>query len=204
MGSPAPEHSSPPHRLVVALSGGGRTLLNLQDEIDAGRLDAEVVLVLASRVCAGADRARARGLNVLVEPGEIPAERLGRILSEARADWLVLAGYLRLVHVPEPWAGRVVNIHPALLPELGGPGMYGDRVHKAALGRFRAGDRRPTGATVHLVDAEYDHGPIVEQRPVEIREDDTAETLAARVFEAECELYPSALRRLFQTQGRRR
>lgn len=191
------------HRLVVALSGGGRTLLNLLDEIDAGRLDARVVLVIANRECVGLDRARARGLETLVEPGEIRAERLAQLLESAGADWLVLAGYLRYVNVPDGYAGRAVNIHPSLLPDLGGAGMYGRRVHQAALERFRGGDRRPTGCTVHLVDSEYDHGPIVEQRTVEIRDDDTVEALAARVFEAECGLYPSALRRLFETQGKR-
>lgn len=186
-----------PARLAVLLSGGGRTLLNLADQIDAGRLDAEVALVIASRECAGAERARARGFPVEVVPGVIPATQLEHHLRRARIAWVVLAGYLKLVHVPPAYAGRVVNIHPALLPRHGGRGLYGHRVHEAVLA---AGDAE-SGCTVHLVDAEYDHGPTVLQRRCPVLPGDTPDSLAARVFEQECLAYPEALRNLFREAG---
>jgi folate-dependent phosphoribosylglycinamide formyltransferase PurN len=113
--------TDPTARLAVLLSGSGRTLLNLLDRIEDGTLAATVPLVIASRECPGAQRARERGVpTVLVVRGEIPAERLGAILAEHRIDWVVLAGYLKLVHIPPDFRGRVVNIHPALLPDFGG------------------------------------------------------------------------------------
>jgi folate-dependent phosphoribosylglycinamide formyltransferase PurN len=181
-----------PARVAVLLSGGGRTLVNLLEEIRAGRLPAAVELVIASRECPGAQRARDAGLRVEVVPGVIPAERLGALLREAKIDWVVLAGYLKYVNIPPGYEGRVVNIHPALLPAHGGAGMYGDRVHEAVI---RSGAAE-SGCTVHLVDEHYDHGPIVLQRSCPVLPGDTAHDLAARVFALECEAYPEALRRL--------
>ena len=175
------------------LSGGGRTLLNLLDRIDEGTLRATIPLVIASRECLGAERARARGVPaVLIEPGEIAEERLGALLREHGIDFVALAGYLKLVRIPEGFAGRIVNIHPALLPEFGGQGMYGDRVHEAVL---RSGAAR-SGCTVHLCDGRFDGGPILLQRECEVRPGDTARTLAERVFALECGAYPAALQRL--------
>jgi len=178
-------------------------MLNLADRIDAGDLDAEVGLVIASRDCLGADRALARGLPTLKIAGEIPAPTLERVLKDHRVDWLVLAGYLRLLHLPDTYQGRAVNIHPALLPLFGGPGMYGDRVHRAVL---EAGCK-VSGCTVHFCDEAYDRGPIVAQRACEVKDDDTPESLGARVFALETELYPWALQRLvtgrFSIEGRR-
>lgn len=176
-------------RLAVCISGGGRTLLNLAERIEAGRLDAEIALVIASRECPGAERARQRGLPVTVEPGDIPAARLGALLHEAGAEWVVLAGYLRLLPIPPGFAGRIVNIHPALLPAFGGRGMHGERVHRAVLD---AGCK-VSGCTVHLCDDRYDTGPIVLQRACEVRDDDTPDTLGARVFDLECDALPDAL-----------
>ena len=176
-------------RLAVLISGGGRTLLNLLDRIEAGELDAEVTLVIASRECPGAERARRRGLPVFVQHGELERESFGALLREHGIDWVVLGGYLKLAPIPEGYDGRMVNIHPALLPSFGGPGMYGGRVHEAVL---NAGSR-VSGCTVHLCDDRYDQGPIILQRACEVREDDTPETLAARVFELECEALPNAL-----------
>lgn len=181
-----------PARLAVLLSGSGRTLLNLLDEIDARRLAAEVRLVIASKECPGAERARARGLPVEVTPGVIPAERLEQALRRERIAWVVLAGYLKFVHVPQAFAGRVVNIHPALLPRHGGKGMFGHHVHQAVLD---AGETE-SGCTVHLVDDQYDHGATILQRRCPVLPTDTPHTLAARVFEQECLAYPEALRRL--------
>lgn len=178
------------------ISGGGRTLLNLHSVIGRGELAAEIALVVASRECEGEAKARTLGLDVIVEPGEIPAARLESLLRTARADWVVLAGYLRRVRIPPPYRGRVVNIHPALLPRHGGAGMWGQRVHEAVL---RAGDSE-SGCTVHLVDDEFDSGPAVLQRTCPVLPGDTPQSLAARVFEAECEAYPEALRQLFAKQ----
>ncbi len=187
-----PGRDRPRARLAVMLSGSGRTLLNLLGRIDAGRLDAQVALVIASRECLGADRARRAQLPVVVLPGVIPRDTLARMLHEHAIDWVVLAGYLKLVEIPPDYRGRVVNIHPALLPEFGGPGMYGHHVHEAVL-RSRA---TRSGCTVHLCDSEFDRGTILLQRTCPVLPGDTPGTLADRVFALECEAYPAALQQL--------
>ncbi|HYE02257.1 MAG TPA: phosphoribosylglycinamide formyltransferase [Phycisphaerales bacterium] len=178
-----------PARLAVLLSGSGRTLLNLHERCVRGLLPAHVALVVASRPCLGADRARERGLETLVLPGTIPAAHLQRELASRRIGWVVLAGYLRRLEIPPDYRGRVVNIHPALLPAFGGPGMHGDAVHAAVLAR----GCKVSGCTVHLCDEHYDAGPIVLQRCCAVAEDDTPQSLAARVFELELGAYPEAL-----------
>lgn len=185
-----------PLRLVVLLSGGGRTMLNLLEAIRAGRLAAQITLVISSRRdAAGIERARAAGLPVeVLRPRDFPeasaftAAQSARVLRE-RPDLVIMAGYL--VHWPPPaeLRDRVLNIHPALLPRHGGKGLYGEHVHAAVLA---AGDRE-SGCTVHVVDDEYDHGPVVRQSRVPVRPGDTVESLAARVFEAECATYPEAI-----------
>ncbi len=185
-----------PLRLVVLLSGGGRTLINLLEAVRAGRLQAEVPLVVSSRHdAAGIARARAAGLAVEVlrprdypDPAGFAAAQSRRILRE-RPDLVIMAGYL--VHWPPPpeLRGRVLNIHPALLPRHGGRGLYGDRVHAAVL----AARDRESGCTVHVVDEEYDHGPVVAQAHVPVLPGDSVETLAARVFAAECATFPEAI-----------
>ncbi|MGH7133160.1 MAG: formyltransferase family protein, partial [Phycisphaerales bacterium] len=124
-----------------------------------------------------------------------PAPHLGRLLADHRVDLVVLAGYLTRLEIPPAYRGRIVNIHPALLPAHGGHGMYGRRVHEAVLA---AGDTE-SGCTVHLVDDEYDRGPIIAQTRVPVLKGDIPETLAARVFEAECATYPAALAKLLRT-----
>ena len=186
-----------PAKLAVMLSGSGRTLLNLLDAMStmgAGRLDASVPLVIASRECLGAERAREHGLRTIVETGEIPADRLEALLDAHGVGWVALAGYLLLVNIPPRFDGRVVNIHPALLPGFGGAGMYGLRVHRAVLD---AGATE-SGCTVHLCDNRYDAGPIILRKTCPVEPDDTPETLAARVFELECTAYPEALQLLFE------
>lgn len=187
-----PAGGAGPARLAVMLSGGGRTLKNLLEHIDRGTLRATVALVVASRECPGAEAARARGIDTRVIPGEIPRDTLGALLRACRIDWVVLAGYLRLVRIPEEYRGRVVNIHPALLPAFGGAGMYGERVHRAVL----ASGATESGCTVHLCDEQFDRGPIVLQMRCPVLPGDDAASLAARVFELECRAYPEALRRL--------
>ena len=191
-----------PLRLGVLLSGGGRTLLNVLDEIAAGRLPAEVAVVVASRPCKGIDRARAAGLAVeLVPYRDIPdpqtySRRIADVLDAAEVDLVCLAGFLSLWEVPPRYLGRVMNIHPALLPSFGGHGMYGHHVHEAVL----AAGCKVSGCTVHFVTNEYDAGPIIVQRCVEVAEGDDADALADRVFAEECKAYPEAIR-LF-AQGR--
>jgi len=181
-------------RLAVMLSGSGRTLEYLAEDAEAGRIPAEIALVIASRPCRGLERAEGRGIPTILRPGPIPARELEALLREHRIDWVALAGYLHLVDIPPSYEGRVVNIHPALLPAHGGPGMYGDRVHQAVL----ASGATESGCTVHLCDAAYDRGPIVVQRRCAVEPADTVRTLADRVFALEREAYPEALRMLMR------
>lgn len=195
-----PSGDEPLPRLAVMVSGSGRTLQNLVRRIEEGQLAARIALVIASRECAGAEIARAAGLPTMIVPGEIPSDKLDRILAENRIDWVVLAGYLRRLEIPRNYRERVVNIHPALLPAFGGPGMYGLRVHEAVL---RSG-AKVSGCTVHLCDEEYDTGRVLLQKQCPVLPSDTPESLAARVFALEREAYPEALARLFSNEKVRR
>jgi formyltetrahydrofolate-dependent phosphoribosylglycinamide formyltransferase len=183
-------------RLAALLSGGGRTILNLLDRIEAGELDAELVAAVASRDCPGAGRLRERGLDVQVVPyRDMPdagaySAAINEALDAAEPDLVVMGGFLSFWRIPERYDGRVMNIHPALLPGFGGKGLYGERVHEAVL----SAGCKVSGCTVHFASNAYDAGPIIVQRCVEVREGDTPETLAARVFEQECEAYPEAVR----------
>jgi formyltetrahydrofolate-dependent phosphoribosylglycinamide formyltransferase len=184
-------------RVAALISGGGRTLINLCDKIDAGELEAEIALVIASREEApGVEKARRRGLPVAVASrqrfprDEARHDAISRWLVDCSSDLVCLCGYLCWLRVDEPFLNRVMNIHPALLPDFGGPGMYGERVHRAVL----ASGRTVSGCTVHFVDDQYDHGPIILQRTCPVRPDDTVQTLAARVFREECVAYPEAVR----------
>ena len=185
-----------PLRLGVLLSGGGRTLLNMLEEIAAGRLDAEVAIVIASRDCKGVERAEAAGLDVRLVPyKQMPdlatySARLCELLDAAKVDLVCLAGFLSFWEIPPRYEGRVMNIHPALLPGFGGKGMYGHRVHEAVLG---AGCK-VSGCSVHFVTNEYDAGPIIVQKAAAVLEGDTPDDLAARVFGQECKAYPEAIR----------
>ncbi len=188
-----------PVRAAVLLSGSGRTLTNFLTHIEAGDLPLRIVAV-------GSSRAGVRGVDIAREAG-IPCAVFGRkeyadpeSHNEAINRWLVphdpelivLAGYLCFYIAPAGFAGPVVNIHPALLPAYGGRGYYGDRVHSAVLA---AGDER-SGCTVHRVDGQYDHGEILGQLAVPVLPGDDVHSLASRVFEAECKLYPEVLARL--------
>ncbi|MBM4060399.1 MAG: phosphoribosylglycinamide formyltransferase [Planctomycetes bacterium] len=180
-----PDHRRP--RLGVLLSGGGRTLQNLLDRIGDGRCRASVAGVASDRADAfGLQRALDHGLEArcLREPSSIWSW-----LLELDVDLVVLAGYLRLLPIVPEFAGRVLNIHPALLPKHGGKGMYGDHVHHAVL----AAGEAESPCTVHLCDEVYDHGRILLQARVPVLPGDTAQTLGARVFAAECEVYPAAI-----------
>jgi formyltetrahydrofolate-dependent phosphoribosylglycinamide formyltransferase len=184
-------------RLGVLLSGGGRTLENLLERIHAGALAAQVAVVIASRPnIRGIEIAQVAGIAThLVRRRDFPdvqaySDAMTRILDDARVDLVCLAGFLSHWIVPDRYAGRVMNVHPALLPAFGGKGMYGHHVHEAVLGR----GCRVSGCTVHFVDNHYDEGPIILQRPVPAYAEDTADDLAARVFVEECVAYPEAIR----------
>ncbi len=180
-------------RLAVLISGGGRTLVNLQECIDAGTLNANIEIVVSSRAdVRGVERARNLGLATLVlERKALDPQTFQDSLTDAvvGADLVCMAGFLSLWNIPADRRGRVINIHPALLPDFGGRGMYGHHVHEAVL----AAGKRESGCTVHFCDNEYDHGPIILQHKVAVQPDDTPDALAARVFEQECIAYPRAI-----------
>jgi phosphoribosylglycinamide formyltransferase 1 len=199
-------------RLGILLSGGGRTLENILSHVAqppsavpgsqpgaAGpqKLAAEVVLVIASREkTRGLEIAKAAGVPThLVRPKEFStvqaySDAMARLLDESRVDLVCLAGFLSYWIIPDRYLGRVMNIHPALLPAFGGKGMYGHHVHEAVLAR----GCKVSGCTVHFVDNAYDEGPIILQRAVPAYAEDTPEALAARVFAEECIAYPEAIR----------
>lgn len=187
-----------PSRLAILISGGGRTLANIADAIDRRELTASVALVVASAECPGAVLARERKIPVEIIPGVISLEVLEDRLNARRVDWIILAGYLKLLNIPASYRGRVINIHPALLPKFGGHGMYGRKVHEAVL----AAGEKETGCTVHFCDDEFDTGPIILQRRCPVMPGDTPETLAARVFEEEKRAYPEAITRLIEGTAR--
>jgi formyltetrahydrofolate-dependent phosphoribosylglycinamide formyltransferase len=180
-------------RIAVLASGGGTNLQALLDHLDrlGDRRHGDVVVVASDRNNAGAlDRARVHGVaaELLATPVRRTGAELGDVLAHHRADLIVLAGYLRQIpgEIVHRYAGRIVNVHPALLPAFGGPGMYGSRVHEAVL----ASGTSVSGVTVHFVDEEYDRGRIIAQWPVPVIAGDTPETLAARVLRVEHVLYP--------------
>ncbi len=185
-----------PLRIVVLISGSGTTLQNLIRYMDAGRLDVEIPLVIASKP-------KATGRQFAEDAG-IPHEAIQRkdfrsqdafsrtIFDRCRevdADVVVLGGFLKRVTIPGDFENRVLNIHPALIPSFCGEGMYGHRVHEAVL-EYGA---KLSGCTVHFADNEYDNGPVIVQKAVPVLDDDTPDSLQKRVFEAECEAYPEAL-----------
>ena len=180
-------------RIAVLASGGGSNLQALMDHFaQLGEARAgDIVLVAADRPDAGAlDRARRAGVaTALIASRRAPqGEELASLFERHRVDLVVLAGYLQLVpvEVTRRYAGRLLNVHPALLPDFGGAGMYGARVHRAVL----AAGARSSGPTVHFVDDVYDHGPVIARWPVPVRAGDDEHTLAARVLRAEHLLYP--------------
>lgn len=177
-------------RVAVFASGRGSNLEALFDALE-GRRDAAVVLVASDRADAPAlDRARRRGVETALLSGVVAADMLA-MLDRARVDWIVLAGYLKRVpgEVVRRYRNRILNIHPALLPAHGGKGMYGERVHAAVL---KAGEK-VSGASVHLVDEEYDRGPVVAREEVPVEPADTPATLAARVLQVEHRLLPAVV-----------
>ena len=186
-----------PVRLAVLLSGSGTTLQNLIDRIADGRLAARIVVVIGSRTDAGGlDRARRAGIAAVAVPRKDFAtidafnDALHEELGRAEVDLVVLAGFLSPIQLRGRYAGRVLNVHPALIPAFCGKGYYGERVHQAVLD---AGVKI-SGCTVHFADDQYDTGPIILQGAVAVHDDDTPASLAARVHALENDLYPEAIR----------
>ncbi len=188
--------SEQPLRIAVLLSGTGRTLSNLIERTAQNGLAIDIRLVIASKLGI-------RGLTIAENHG-IPTATIQRrdyesvaafsdALTESlpldEVDVVVMAGFLQLYRLPEQLRGRVINIHPSLLPLFGGQGFYGHHVHRAVI----ESGVRVSGCTVHFVDNEYDTGPIIAQRTCDVHPSDTADTLAARVFEVECDLLPTVL-----------
>jgi formyltetrahydrofolate-dependent phosphoribosylglycinamide formyltransferase len=199
-----------PIRLAVLLSRAGTSLQSLLDHIADGSLNAQVVAVISNNANAfGLERARRAKIPAFAvsrkDAGSL-AEFSRRIFAhcrEAKADLVCLAGFLQLIEVPDDFLGRVMNIHPALIPAFCGTGFYGHHVHEAVL----ESGAKVSGCTVHFADNQYDHGPIILQRTAPVLDDDTPESLAARVFALECEAYPEAIelfaQKRLQIEGRR-
>jgi len=185
-----------PLRIAVLLSGAGSSLENLCERIDAGAVPGRVVVAISSKAHAGGlARAANRGIPAVAIPRKLHPDvrafndALHAELARHDVDLVALLGFLSPFEPRERFAGRAINVHPALIPAFCGKGFYGARVHEAVL----AAGVRLTGATVHFVDDEYDHGPIILQRAVPVLDDDTPDTLAARVQAAERELVPEAV-----------
>jgi phosphoribosylglycinamide formyltransferase-1 len=184
--------------LAVLLSGSGSTLQNLLDRCADGRLSATVVGVVSSRTDVfGVERARRAGLPVVIAEKAGRSETAFAAVREWRAELVVCAGWLHLLKVPPDFRGRVLNVHPSLLPKFGGKGMYGRHVHEAVL----AAGEIESGCTVHLVDDTYDTGPVVLQRRVPVLPGDTPDTLAERVQAVEREALPEGIANLMANTG---
>ena len=191
--------------VAVFLSGGGRSLQNLLHLKNQGKLagiDFKLVISSSNRV-RGTEVARQAGLEtqvVLKSAYPDPLEYMEAMFGPCRqlgVDLVVMAGFLKHVQIPDDFSEKVINIHPSLLPSFGGAGMYGQRVHQAALER----KVQFSGCTVHYVDNQYDNGPIVLQKCCPVNQDDTADSLAARVFELECKALPEAIIKCCQRDG---
>lgn len=189
-----------PLRLAVLISGGGTTLGNIVTRLRDGRLrGADVRLVISSRTnVRGVEIAHAADLPLqIIRRRDFPddtafSSAITGALDDAGVDLVLLAGFLCYWRLPDRYAGRVLNIHPALLPEFGGRGMYGQHVHQAVL----AAGVTESGCTVHIADTLYDHGPIVAQARVPVLAGDDPHTLADRVGAAERELFPQVIQQI--------
>ncbi len=196
---PKPRHQ--PIRLAVLVSGGGTTLVNLAKKIETGELDAELAVAVCSNQ-ASYDRLIQRKLDIPIHlvarkdhvDTAAFSQAVFQFVHDSNADLVCLAGFLCLLSIPDDFVHRVLNIHPALLPAFGGKGMFGQHVHQAVLD---AGCK-VSGCTVHFADQTYDTGVILVQRTCPVLDDDTPQTLAARVFEQECLAYPQAINLFLQ------
>jgi phosphoribosylglycinamide formyltransferase-1 len=190
-----PPITDPPIRLAVCVSGGGTTLQNLIDLIRGRRLKAQIVQVVASKPRIGAiARAEAVGIPLALasRTAQSSAEFSASVfdpIRQSKADLVILGGFLAMVKIPADYRGRIINVHPALIPAFCGKGYYGAKVHQAVI-EYGV---KVSGCTVHFVDDTYDTGPIILQRTVPVLDDDTVDSLAARVFKEECRALPEAI-----------
>lgn len=185
--------------VAILISGGGTTLRNLIELRDRGTLMVDFRLVVSSKKEAGGLKfAEAASIPTVVVPkskaqtAEEHSENVFGPIRNAGAQLVVMGGYLHHVLIPSDFENKVINIHPSLIPSFSGKGMYGLKVHQAAID-FGV---KVSGCTVHFVDNEYDHGPIILQRSCEVLSSDSAESLQRRVFELECEVLPDAIRKI--------
>ncbi|MDJ0841132.1 MAG: phosphoribosylglycinamide formyltransferase [Acidobacteriota bacterium] len=192
-------------KLGILISGGGTTMINLHEQIQAGRLDAEIACVVSSRSkVAGVERARGLGYPTYFVgrkkygSDEDYSRAVDEKLKAHGVQLVVLAGFLRKYLPGYPFQERTINIHPALIPAFCGHGYYGMKVHQAVWEK----GCRVSGCTVHLVNDEYDAGPIILQKAVAVADKDTPEDIRRKVFEAECEAYPEAIRYFIQNRIR--
>lgn len=181
---------------VILISGSGTTMENLLQRAQDGTCALDCVGVISSKEgVAGIARAQKFGVPVQVvnrkdyTDTKAFSRQVFKLVGAVKPDVILLAGFLSYLHLPERYMGKVMNIHPSLLPKFGGKGMYGSHVHQAVL---KAGETE-SGCTVHYVDSQYDHGPVILQKKVPVKPDDTVETLQARVQIAEREAYPEAI-----------
>lgn len=190
---------SSPINLAVLLSGSGRTLQNFIDRIQDGSLNARIRIVISSEPDAyGLERAKKHNIPTAVVRfddfkdvnsfSKAITEQIER--NHQTIDLITMAGFIRFYRIPDKYLGRIMNIHPGLIPAFCGKGYYGERVHKAVL-EYGA---KVSGCTVHFADNVYDRGPIIVQRAVPVFDNDTVDTLAERVFAEECIAYPEAIR----------
>lgn len=189
-------------KIVALISGGGRTVLNVKSQIDSGLIDAEIALVLSSRAdAAGLGRAKDAGIETAVVSSKdffnkgVPdwdamSEKINEVILPYKPDLVILAGFMCFYKVPAELCGKIMNIHPALIPSFCGKGMWGHHVHEAVV----ENGVKVTGCTVHFVNNEYDNGPIILQKTCPVYDTDSADDVADRVFALECEAYPEAIR----------
>ncbi len=190
-----------PKKLAVFVSGSGTNFEAIQRNILKGRINGKIVLVIASNSHAGAiEKAKNFGIDCYVirekdfNLYEKYVKKILELLEQYQVEYILLAGYLKKVpdEIVKRYRWKILNIHPALLPKFGGKGMYGINVHKAVI---EAGEK-VTGVTIHFVDEEYDRGPIIVQKKVKVKKDDTPESLQKRVLKVEHKLYPYIVSRL--------
>ncbi len=182
--------------LAVLISGSGKTLQNLIDKIDNKTLNAKIQIVISSSPEAyGVKRAEKNNIPATIvnhsdyNSSEVFSNAIINEIEKYPIDLIILAGFMHLLRIPDKYSGKVMNIHPGLIPSFCGKGYYGHHVHKAVI----ESGVKVSGCTVHFVDNEYDQGPIIIQRTVPVHEGDTPDTLAQRVFKEECIAYPDAI-----------
>ncbi|MCQ4034378.1 phosphoribosylglycinamide formyltransferase [Kaistella montana] len=181
--------------IVILVSGSGSNLQRIIDAIEQGEIpNAKIDLVVADRECFGLQRAENHGIkNILIKRGKTFSENLAKEIPE-NTDLIVLAGFLSILNKEfvENFKGKIINIHPSLLPKFGGKGMWGHHVHEAVL----EAKEKESGATVHFVTPGIDEGEIILQKSFEISEGETVETLAQKIHQVEYEIFPKAINKV--------